>query len=1029
VRRWPAAVLAGALCLGPSAKVLADPGALRVALFSSAGFPSVDAPVLDAAAVSQALQQQTVTTLGSPAELGARLRRADFDALILPYGSAFPLEAWPAIRDFLRQGGSLVVLGGEPFAQPVRLVDGRYALATRQPTFAHDLLIGPADRIARDDIAGPTTVVAVAGSGWEHVVPEPAHTWELTVRLATRKDMEKEGGSEGVRDAVLRPLVHVVDGQGLPRACPLLTIDRLRGADAGGRWVLAPSDAGLDPGLIRELVARALEGAGQVEARPIRATVEPGETAELRLVVNRPKPRPGEAVPARALVRVTDDEGHLRFSGEASLAGAPEFRTGSLALPAPTPLAPGLYHVEVEVPEAPFAPRTATTGFWVRDAALLTSGPRLTVSRDWLRSDGRVLPIVGTTYMASDVHRKFLFEPNPDLWERDFAQMARRGINLVRTGLWTAWSRAMLDPGAFDESALLALDAYVLTAARHRIPVCFTFFAFQPPAFGGGNPFLDPRALDGQRAFLTLIASRYRGVPWVHWDLINEPSYAPPWAIWSNRPVGDSAERTAWEEWVRKRHGSDVALLRDLWREPGDGLLDLPSQEDQGWAMIREGRKPRKAHDFALFSQDMVAGWAGRLREILRAASGDALVTLGQDEGGTYTRPAQQFLAESLDYTAIHTWWNNDDLLWDGVVTKVPEKPNLHQETGLMRLEDEDGDPWRSQTQAAALLERKVAYAFASRGAGAVEWAWNINPYQPIDNESVIGVFRPDGTAKAELRALTDAAAFFEQAAPWLDDFEADPLILVIPHARLFAARPGDLEGTKRVVRLLAECYGVVPTALSDQRLSAARLAAARLVIVPSPELLDEPAAGALLSAANAGARVLVTGAVEGDAYGRRGRALEALGVLAPSRPLAQHEPTPWGEGWATFDGLLGERLRASSARFDASAQVWHEPLPLEFAREPGPLANLLGAALKAAGIPARPSEDRVVARVLRAPRALLVVCINETAVAARHRVSIEGKTRVIPVPAGRARLVLFERGSGRVLVTTPGEPMGGARP
>ena len=62
---------------------------------------------------------------------------------------------------------------------------------------------------------------------------------------------------------------------GLPRACTLLTIDRLRGSEAGGRWVLAPSDATLRGPTIREAIARALEGAGLVEARPTRASVEP----------------------------------------------------------------------------------------------------------------------------------------------------------------------------------------------------------------------------------------------------------------------------------------------------------------------------------------------------------------------------------------------------------------------------------------------------------------------------------------------------------------------------------------------------------------------------------------------------------------------------------------------------------------------------------------------------------------------------------------------------------------------------------
>ena len=282
---------------------------------------------------------------------------------------------------------------------------------------------------------------------------------------------------------------------------------------------------------------------------------------------------------------------------------------------------------------------------------------------------------------------------------------------------------------------------------------------------------------------------------------------------------------------------------------------------------------------------------------------------------------------------------------------------------------------------AARLLERKLAYAFASRGAGVVQWAWNINPYQPIDNESVIGLFRPDGTAKTELRALRDLAAFFRQAAPWLDDFEPDPVVMVIPHARLFSGRPGELDATRRVVRLLAEHFGVVPTALSDQRLTAERLAGARLVIVPVPEVSGGGAARALLAAARAGALVLVTGAVEGDPYGRSGEALTALGVVDAGRPVAQHERTRGARAGprstatrrvaaprrkARADPAGGLRLaRAASPRIRAGA---------------GALAELLGAALSAAGVGAHPSATPIAARLLRAPRALLAVCVNETA-------------------------------------------------
>jgi hypothetical protein len=432
-------------------------------------------------------------------------------------------------------------------------------------------------------------------------------------------------------------------------------------------------------------------------------------------------------------------------------------------------------------------------------------------------------------------------------------------------------------------------------------------------------------------------------------------------------------------------------------------------------------------HDFNAFSQEVVRGWAARLTAILKAAGGEGtLVTLGQDEGGTQLRPAQQLHYDAVDYTAVHTWWANDDLLWDGVVTKVPEKAHIHQETGLMRLEDGDGNPWRTPEEAARLLERKLAYAFASRGAGVVQWAWNINPYQPIDNESVIGIYRPDGSAKTELRAMSDLAGFLTKAAPYLDDFAPDPVVMVIPHARLFSQRPGDLAATRRVVRLLAERFGVVPTALSDQRLTAARLAGAKLVLVPVPELIDEPAAQALLAASKAGALVVVTGAVEGDAYGRVGPALAELGVGGDARALSQHERTVWGGGWATFDDKIGEVVKRSSKAEakERAGNVWHEPLPIEFAREPAVVAGFLEAVLKAAGIATHPTDTRVVARVLEAPRAFLAVCVNETAEDATRRVTIEGRAVDIPVLAGRARLVLVERGTGKVLASTPGAPV-----
>jgi hypothetical protein len=297
----------------------------------------------------------------------------------------------------------------------------------------------------------------------------------------------------------------------------------------------------------------------------------------------------------------------------------------------------------------------------------------------------------------------------------------------------------------------------------------------------------------------------------------------------------------------------------------------------------------------------------------------------------------------------------------------------------------------------------------------------------PIDEESTIGLFRPDGTAKPELDALSEVSAFFAKAKGELDDFEPDPVVLVVPHARAFLGKSNAIDATKIVVRALAERFGVVPTAISDLRLEARRLAGAKLVIVPSPDVLDEPAAKALLDASRAGAKVLVTGAVEGDSYGRETPSLRALGLLGPSRPVAMHEPTAWSStGWVFFEGqqeLLRRADRPTSSVSPAS-NVWHEGVPLELAREREPLVKLLEAALSGAAVATMPGEWGIAARVLAAPRAALVVVVNERPTPAKRRVVVDGRSLEVPVRALGARLAVVERRTARVLAATPGDPV-----
>lgn len=986
----------------------------RALVFRAAGFPTVDAPPIEDGALDAALAGIPVVRASSSKELTERLRLEEVDVLVLSYGSAFPVDAWPCIQAFLKQGGGLAVLGGAPLHEPVRWEESTWIRGPRQTAFAHDLLIGPAEPIATG--SGWRTADAPGkAAGFDLPVPLGKKTWALTLRLTRGKYYSDEHGSAGPREAVARPLAHVIDAAGAPRGCPLLEIDHIGGSSNGARWVFATTDAKLDPPLVRAIVSRALEGATELRVTPDRATIATGEKVQLFVTESRP------IAPKSDLhLTVTDDSGRTVFDQRGRLDAEP--RSPGATFTVDAKLVPGLYHVTLTHERTRSSPRTARSGFWVKDEKLLASGPKMTVSRDWLRKDGRVFPVAGTTYMASDVHRDFLFEPNPAAWDADFAEMKRRGINFVRTGIWTGWSRVMPERGKVDDKILAALEAYVLTAAKHGIVVCFNLFAFLPPSYGGANPYLDPISLEAQKSFVTAFAGRMKNVSWIHWDLINEPSYAPASKLWKTRAIGDEHEAAAWKKWaVAKHHVADEGegRLRALWRTAESDVFAVPRDEDFAQTAVQVEKHPRKARDFREFIEDTISLWAQELRTAIRTAGGETLVTIGQDEGGVYERPTQQLMAHALDYTAVHTWWKNDDLLWDGVVTKVAGKPSLHQETGLMRLEDIDGAPWRSPEDAALLLERKLGYAFAGRGAGVVEWVWNENPYMPIDMESTIGLLRPDGTAKPELDVLMRFATFLGATSSHLDDFEPDPVVLVIPHARAFLGMTGAIDSTKHVVRTLAERFGVVPTAVSDLRLDADRLKGAKLVIVPGADVLDEAAAKALLEASRAGTKVLVTGAIQGDSYGVQTPSLSALGVLGPSRPIAMNERTTWSRsGWIAFEGLLQEsaRRRDLPSSGTLTGNVWHEPLPIELARDREALVKLLGAALTAAAVSVSPDDGGVAGRVLLTPKTAFLVAVNERPEPAKRKLIVDGHVVELAVRGRGATLAFAERRTGKIL-------------
>jgi hypothetical protein len=984
-----------------------------VVAFAEPGFPPVDVPSL--LPLPGAEEVTSVSALADALSTNA--------VLVWRHGSAFPFEAWEPIQRFLERGGALVHLGGEPFTRPVVGAPGNRVVQPRTVSMLKALRLNQCYRVD----ATRAEIVAARGSGValdRRRINGDAWVAVLEPRLADAVVFRDEDGSPGARDAILRPLLHLrrpADDPRFPGAAAAFAIDRLQGPWAGGRWVfwlvsVAPTDDERDL-LLREAARRPAD----FRVDPTFGTFHESEQPSVILRLHRPLATDAGTWPVK--IHIEGPAG-ARSLDDVSLAGE---RHATARVPLPGTWSPGLYRVTAEAPGLP----VARTGFWIFDRALFTSGSVLTFDEYTLRRDDRTEPVVGTTLMSPTVHRDFLFEPDAATWDDTFAELASLHVNMVRTGVWSGWRKISLEHNVVDEAFLRALEAYYLTARRHGIPVVFTFFAFLPERFGGENPFFDPRALEGQRAYVSAIASRFAAAHEVVWDFINEPSFSSPRQLGRTRPHGDRHELEAFLAWLERRYGDGAPaghswqdVVRTRWRLLPPEPVGLPTDADFEVSYLMGDARPYRAVDYTLFAQEAFGTWVQQMTAAVRSAGSRAPVSVGQDEGGLTTRPGPLYHHRHVAFTSMHTWWNNDALLWDGVLAKATGKPMLVSETGIMQRELLSGDAVRDPEQSAQLLARKIGYAFAAGAFGVIQWCYDVNPYMPSDNEVAIGLRRVDGSYKPEHRVFRDVAAFVARHRARFDGYVEPQVALVVSSSEMFSARDQATGATRAAVRTLFERLAVPARAVAEYR-AETDLGAPRAIVLPATRGVPGGAWNAIVNAVDAGAHLIASGWFETDDVG-----LPAKRLGVARRPLAPVEDATIGATHSRiplrFPGTLPESWfaaagepRSTSSRHGAGA-IHHHPLPLEWAdrqeaTEAHYRAGLADAAVKA--VVELPDDAPVgcLVRVLPFTNSLLVVAVNEASADAVVRLRYERRDLDMAVPAGGLQMAFVDRRTGTI--------------
>ncbi|OXS53663.1 glycoside hydrolase [Cohnella sp. CIP 111063] len=912
------------------------------------------------------------------------------DTLVHLHGSYFPKSAWTALLGFLGRGGNLLHIGGTPLRIPVYRDGEKWRCEHEQTAYHQKLNIHEALPVDPSPIAryAASEQIPLLAGREELFGVQP--TVGFVLHATKADDHPGEGGPSGPMDAHIHALLKGVSEQGREVAAPAVLLENTKGDFAGGRWLfvnLAPEEAlwsadGL--GALAEWSRFCDKGVTEMWLKPHFATYYPGEQPAFTLQLQSLARRAGSAgapAPSRRWSLALTVERPDNANGDRTLwkterteeAGR---ELGFVRLNVPLAVEPGYYEVECRAVSSDGEARLLGQGFWGFDEQLLSSGGFLGADRDYFRRDGKPMPIVGMTYMTSDVARKFLFLPNASVWDRDMAQMARAGINLLRTGIWTAWRKVMFVDGHPYEEVMRAIDAFFLTAKKHGLEVNFTFFAFAPEAWEGVNPYLDPRSVEAQKRFISAVVSRHRNSTHVHWDLINEPSLLDPKRIFAGpKTVRDRFERRLFSEWLEKRHRGDIRRLQELWNMTPDELPDfasaIPPETDEV-AFRPTSIHPKKSAkwlDYTLFTMDMHNRWAGELVDTIRSIRPEQLVTVGQDEGICSQRPSPFFYAEAVDYTTVHTWWQNDHLVWDSVFTKTPHKPNLIQETGIMYVETPEGKAKRSETELKAILERKYAYAFATGGAGAVQWIWNTNFYMHNVNESNIGAIRADGTEKPEADVSYDFGAFMGRIGHLFEEREREEVAVVYPYSNDFSNRKLAMDATTAASRLLGHVIKQPFRALSEYHLNDLDgCGELKLIIVPSAHNFEDAALEKLLDhVSRSGCVLLFTGPLGLDAYWRRTDRLNGSGRLRPANVRREETLELDGRRYSVAFGNL--RIAEAAKEVEAGAEdgvgkvtvadigrgkLIHCPLPVELNGRSEPVEALYRFALQLA----RPTSE-----------------------------------------------------------------------
>jgi hypothetical protein len=459
------------------------------------------------------------------------------DLLILPYGEAFPFQAFPVIKEYLLAGGGLFNIAGRPFWVPMANINGKWERAYVSDPYKQFLaLLGIKYYESLDDknigltvttTSCITPILPTHGNIFPYRIPcRDFFSWDMTHSKNTRSLVFVKSWDNPY-----------VKGNPVPKKWCLIGV-------AENRHPLNPQQNPQAKELLADImeylsfpmVIYGLETnlAAYYEKEAVKVTLK---------VLNNGR----AAETATVKFQFLNQKEELVYQRNKSI----KLRSGQRITISewwkPKDFGDTFYTVQAILEKDGRILDKEESGFVVINKVTLKKGPTIQIQDNKFFINNEKTPILGINYYESKDGELLWLKPSLSRIKKDFKHMKDLGINFVRIhyhhskwfrDYFTEVLKRDLDPylQVADVTplpsgrSLRILDAVIQLAQEQGLVLCLDIFSLVPKEMGNPIGWLklkerisDRPKIEMQRRFIRLLAQRYRDTPGITWDLWNEP--------------------------------------------------------------------------------------------------------------------------------------------------------------------------------------------------------------------------------------------------------------------------------------------------------------------------------------------------------------------------------------------------------------------------------------------------------------------------------------------------------------------------